>query len=173
MLINATIRNHLEWWGYKERFIQGVTLKSSLPTHSLFTDASLEGLLFHGVWSQDQSVLNINILEMKALLLALKQCQQNVSNSKVMIATDKSSVSEEGRVYPLSVSLHGKIGDPSVMRSEKHKSSSETCTRKIQHIGRQAKSSVQTNFRIRIRNFICDTSNHTHPPKSVIWEVSP
>ena len=49
------------------------------------------GTLFHGVWSQDQSVLNINILEMKAILLALVQCQQNVSNSKVMIATDKSS----------------------------------------------------------------------------------
>ena len=101
ILLNAPIRKHLEWWDNKGRFISGVTLKPSLPTHSLFTDASLsgwgahlepEGLLFHGVWTPDQSVLHINVLEMKAILLALKQCHQYVSNSTVMVATDNSSV---------------------------------------------------------------------------------
>ena len=62
ILLNAPIRKHLEWWDNKGRFISGVTLKPSLPTHSLFTDASLsgwgahldpEGLLFHGVWTPD------------------------------------------------------------------------------------------------------------------------
>ena len=89
ILLNAPIRKHLEWWDNKGRFISGVTLKPSLPTHSLFTDASLsgwgahlepEGLLFHGVWTPDQSVLHINVLEMKAILLALKQCHQYVTN---------------------------------------------------------------------------------------------
>ena len=101
ILINAQIRQQLEWWNNKGRFISGVTLKPSLPTRTLFTDASLsgwgahlepEGLLCHGVWTPDQSVLHINILEMKAILLALKQCHQYVANSTVLIATDNSSV---------------------------------------------------------------------------------
>ena len=101
ILLNAPIRKHLEWWDNKGRFISGVTLKPSLPTHSLFTDASFsgwgahlepEGLLFHGAWTPDQSVLHINVLEMKAILLDLKQCHQYIFNSTVMIATDNSSV---------------------------------------------------------------------------------
>ena len=91
ILLNAPIRKHLEWWDNKGRFISGITLKPSLPTHSLFTDASLsgwgahlelEGLLFHGAWTPVQSVLHINVLEMKAILLALKQCHQYVFNSQ-------------------------------------------------------------------------------------------
>ena len=37
-------------------------------------------------------MLNINVLEMKAILLALKQCHQHVSNTPVMISTDNLSV---------------------------------------------------------------------------------
>ena len=101
ILINMQIKSHLEWWNSRERFAQGVLLKPPLPSHTLFTDASLsgwgahlepEGLLFHGVWSLDQSALRINVLEMKAILLALKQCHQHVNNTTVMIATDNSSV---------------------------------------------------------------------------------
>ena len=101
ILINMQIKSHLEWWNSRERFAQGVLLKPPLPSHTLFTDASLsgwgahlepEGLLFHGVWSLDQSALHINVLEMKAILLALKQCHQHVNNTTVMIATDNSSV---------------------------------------------------------------------------------
>ena len=51
-----------------------------------------EGLLFHGAWTPDQSFLHIYVLEMKAILLALKQCHQYVFISTVMIATDNSSV---------------------------------------------------------------------------------
>ena len=76
-------------------------LGCNVETHTLFTDASLsgwgahlepEGLLCHGVWTPDQSLLHINILEMKAILLALKQCHQYVANLTVLIATDNSSV---------------------------------------------------------------------------------
>ena len=43
ILFNAPIRKHLEWWDNKGRFISGVTLKPSVATHSLITDASLSG----------------------------------------------------------------------------------------------------------------------------------
>ena len=62
--ITDQIRRHLQWWNNKERFIQGIALKPTPATHSLFSDASdtgwvahlePEGLLFHGVWTTDQS----------------------------------------------------------------------------------------------------------------------
>ena len=79
----------MEWWDNKGPFISGVTLKPSLPTHSLFTDMGSPSRTGR---TPDQSVLHINVLEMKAILLALKQCHQYVLNSTVMIATDNSSV---------------------------------------------------------------------------------
>ena len=80
ILINKQINSHLEWWNCRERFVQGVLLKPPLPSHTLFTDPSLsgwgvhlepEGLLFHGVWSLDQS----------AALSATHQCLRDESHS--------------------------------------------------------------------------------------------
>ena len=148
ILINMQIKSHLEWWNSRERLVQGVLLKPPLPSYTLFTDASLsgwgahlepEGLLFHGVWSLDQSALHINVLEMKAILLALKQCHQHLNNTTVMIATDNSSVVAYLR-------KHGGLGNSSVVRQEKHKPSCSPRARQIQHTGRSAESSVQANF---------------------------
>ena len=72
--------------------------RSSLPH---FTDASLsgwgahvepEGLLFHGVWTEDQSRLHINVLEMKAIFLSLSQAVHKVKNSTVLVSTDNTTV---------------------------------------------------------------------------------
>ena len=99
--ITDNILFHLHWWNYKHRFIQGVPIKSPPHAYTLFMDASVsgwgahldpEGLLCHGVWTPDQSQLHINILEMKAILSALKQCQDILANSLIMVATDNSSV---------------------------------------------------------------------------------
>ena len=157
ILINMQIKSHLEWLNSRERFAKGVLLKPPLPSHTLFTDASLfgwgahlepEGLLFHGVWSLDQSALHINVLEMKAILLALKQCHQHVNNTTVMIATDNSSVvaylRKQGGTH--SPSLCMEVWETSVVRQEKHKPSCSPRARQIQHTGRSAESSVQANF---------------------------
>ena len=47
-----------------------------------------EGLLFHGVWTEDQSRLHINVLEMKAIFLSLTQAVHKVKNSTVLVSTD-------------------------------------------------------------------------------------
>ena len=44
-----------------------------------------EGLLFHGLWTEDQSRLHINVLEMKAIFLSLSQAVHKVKNSTVLI----------------------------------------------------------------------------------------
>ena len=71
------------------------------PSHTIFTDASLsgwgahvepEGLLFHGLWTEDQSRLHINVLEMKAILLSLTRAIHKVKNSTVLVSTDNTTV---------------------------------------------------------------------------------
>ena len=98
--VTEQIKHHLGWWLDRDRFIQGLVLKQSPPPHTVITVASCsgwsalepEGFMCHGVWQQNQSQLHINILEMKAILLALSEFQHILSNSSVMIVTDSSSV---------------------------------------------------------------------------------
>ena len=51
-----------------------------------------EGLLFHGVWTEDQSRLHINVLEMKAIFLSLTRAVHKVKNSTVLVSTDNTTV---------------------------------------------------------------------------------
>ena len=65
----------------------------------IFTDASKEGWGAHldehtarGQWSQPESKLHINHLELKAVFLALKEFQTLVFNKTVLVATDNTTV---------------------------------------------------------------------------------
>ena len=49
-------------------------------------------LSFHGRWTEDQSQLHINMLEMMAIRLALKQAITFIHHSCVMIPTDNTTV---------------------------------------------------------------------------------
>ena len=81
------ILQHLKWSLQEDRYHQGIPLRIEPPSHTIFTDASLsgwgahvepEGLLFHGVWTEDQSRLHINVLEMKAIFLSLSRAVHKV-----------------------------------------------------------------------------------------------
>ena len=99
--MTTEILQHLKWWLQEDRYHQGVPLKIDPPSHTIFTDASLsrwgahvepEGLLFHGLWTEDQSRLHINVLEMKAIFLSLSRAAHKVKNSTVMVSTDNTTV---------------------------------------------------------------------------------
>ena len=99
--VTTEILHHLKWWQREDLFLQGVPLKIDPPSHFIFTDASHsgwgghvepEGLLFHGVWTESQSRLHINILEMKAISLSLTQALHTVRNTTVMVSTDNTTV---------------------------------------------------------------------------------
>ena len=101
ILISHQIKHHLKWWTNRDWFIQGVPVKPVQETHTLLTDASVsslgahlepEGLLFHGVWTNDQSQLDINVLEMMAISMALERAHHVIHNTTVMIATVSASV---------------------------------------------------------------------------------
>ena len=99
--MTTKILQHLKWWLQEDLYRQGITLKIDPPSHTIFTDASLsgwgayvepEGLLFHGVWTEDQSWLHINVLEMKANFLSLTLAVHKVKNSTVLVSTDNTTV---------------------------------------------------------------------------------
>ena len=80
--LTTEILQHLKWWLQEDLYHQGIPLRIDPPSHTIFTDASLsgwgahvepEGLLFHGLWTEVQSWLHINVLEMKAIFLYHKQ----------------------------------------------------------------------------------------------------
>ena len=102
--MTTEILQHLKWWlqeDHYHRYHQGIPLRIDPPSHTIFTDASLsgwgahvepEGLLFHGVWTEDQSRLHINVLEMKAIFLSLSRAVHKVKNSTVLVSTDNTTV---------------------------------------------------------------------------------
>ena len=99
--MTTEILQHLKWWLQEDLYHQGIPLRIDPPSHTIFTYASLsgwgahvepEGLLFHGVWTEDQSWLHINVLEMKAIFLSLSQAVHKVKNSTVLISTDNTTV---------------------------------------------------------------------------------
>ena len=99
--INSMILLHLKWWMDTNHFVLGTSIHPPYPNTFLFTDANHYGwgahlelmrLSFHGPWSEDQSQLHINILEMMAIRLALKEAIKYIHHSCVMISTHNTTV---------------------------------------------------------------------------------
>jgi ribonuclease HI len=86
-------------WRDLEWLTQGVPLVSASPQTEIFTDASLFGwgahtdnLFTSGVWTQEQSSLHINNLEMEAVCRALPFFSQQADLKNVRVRSDNSSV---------------------------------------------------------------------------------
>ena len=65
----------------------------------VFTDASQKGwgahlneIVLSGLWSNKEAQLHINVLELKAVLLALKGLQEHLQGQTVLICSDNSTV---------------------------------------------------------------------------------
>jgi len=79
----------------------GVSLSTPPPDLSLFTDASLHGWGTHlengdrttqGTWTREEFILPINVLEMKAVLLAVRAFSPLLSGKRVSLLSDNSTV---------------------------------------------------------------------------------
>ena len=97
--VPESLHTHLEWWLKEENVLSGQPLHPMDHSVQIFTDASkegwgahLEGRMAKGVWSTQESSLHINVLELKAVLLALREFLDVVQNRIVLIATDNSTV---------------------------------------------------------------------------------
>ena len=97
--IPKSLHPHLKWWLEEDNVITGQPLHPLAHAMQIFTDASKEGWGAHldehiarGSWSLPESKLHINYLELKAVLLALKEFQSLCTNRVVLIATDNTTV---------------------------------------------------------------------------------
>ena len=93
------IAAHLDWWQNPSNVMKGADLHPKDHNIQLFTDASNEGWGAHldqnftkGLWSDREKRLHINVLELKAVSLALRDFKDQCQNQTVLVATDNSTV---------------------------------------------------------------------------------
>ena len=94
-----SLHPHLRWWLEESNVLSGQPLHPLKHAVQIFTEASKEGWGAHlsartarGTWSLPESKLHINHLELKAVLLALKEFQDLGSNNIVLVTTDNTIV---------------------------------------------------------------------------------
>ena len=92
-------RRDLSWWMVKDHLLMGVRFGAPAPDLHLYSDASSSGWGAHlldqnvsGVWSAQEKLLHINLLEMKALFLGLQAFQEDVAGHHVTAMCDNSTV---------------------------------------------------------------------------------
>ena len=97
--ITQAVRDSISWWVDDDNTTKGVPLHLPAPDVRLFTDASKEGWgahlhdsLLSGVWTEEEQDLHINVLEMKAVVLALSSFQDRLVGQRVALMTDNSTV---------------------------------------------------------------------------------
>ena len=97
--LTQEIRENLSWWTVESRLLQGVPFGTLPPGLLLFTDASCAGWGAHlldqrasGKWSEEEQMLHINLLEMKAVWLGLQSFQKIVTGHRVTVMCDNSTV---------------------------------------------------------------------------------
>ena len=93
------VEEDLSWWMVKDHLLLGVPFGTPALDLHLYSDASRSGWGTHlldrsvsGVWSVQESSLHINLLEMKALFLALQSFQEMVTGHHVTAMCDNSTV---------------------------------------------------------------------------------
>ena len=92
-------RRDLSWWMVRDHLLTGVRFGTPAPDLHLYSDASLLGWGVHlldqnmsGVWSDQEKLLHINLLEMKALFLGLQAFREDVIGHHVTAMCDNSTV---------------------------------------------------------------------------------
>ena len=97
--VSNLLKSHLQWWKDPKNLKKGCPLHPQEHNTLIFTDASnqgwgahLENLTISGTWTSQEKNLHINVLELKAVFLALKSFQNQILNKRILIATDNATV---------------------------------------------------------------------------------
>ena len=109
---NRDFLNHLKWWENLQILMAGAPIHPHIHNTLVFTDASQKGWAAHlneivlsGLWSNKEAQLHINVLELKAALLAQTGFQEHLQGQRVLICSDNSTVvsylNKEGGTHSL------------------------------------------------------------------------
>ena len=92
-------RRDLSWWMVRDHLLTGVRFGTPALDLHLYSDASCSGWGAHlldqhvsGVWTDQEKLLHTNLLEMKALFLALQSFREDVIGHHVTAMCDNSTV---------------------------------------------------------------------------------
>ena len=93
------VRRDLSWWMLRDHLLTGVQFGTPAPDLHLYLDTSSSWWGAHlldqhvsGVWSDQEKLLHINLLEMKALFLGLQAFQEDVIGRHMTAMCDNSTV---------------------------------------------------------------------------------
>ena len=93
------VRRDLSWWMVRDHLLTGVRFGTPAPDLHLYSDSSCLGWGAHlldqhvsGVCSDQEKLLHINLLEMKALFLGLQAFREDVIGHHVSAMCDNSTV---------------------------------------------------------------------------------
>ena len=112
--VKISLLKHLRWWEDQLNLMKGAPLHPTEHNVLIFTDASQKGwgahlgnLSLSGLWKPQETNLHINLLELKAVVLALKGFQDHIVEEKVLICSDNSTVvsyiNKEGGTHSLGM----------------------------------------------------------------------
>lgn len=97
MLSSEFSRKEIIWWKKTVRIKNRDWIRDPKVIVHLETDASkagqgadLNGITTGGRWSETESVLHINVLEIMAIKFALQNLCQNMENTHICIRSDNS-----------------------------------------------------------------------------------
>ena len=97
--VTGNFLKHLKWWEDLQNLMTGAPIHPHVHNTLVFTDASQKGwgahlneVVLSGLWSNKEAQLHINVLELKAVLLALKGFQELLQGQTVLICSDNSTV---------------------------------------------------------------------------------
>ena len=149
--IPKSLHPHLRWWLEKSNVLRGQPLHPVKHALQLFTDASKEGWGAHlnehtarRDWSLPESKLHINLLELKAIFLALKRFQKLCQNNVVLIARQHYSgdICKQGRRHEIRTSMCPSLEDYDLVyqksghpQSSPHPRSPECGSREAPQVG--------------------------------------
>lgn len=92
MLLSEFSRNEKIWWKKNEKWIRDPKVDVYLETDASKAGwgANLNGKTTGGRWSETESVLHINVLEIMAIKFGLQSLCQNMENTHICIRSDNS-----------------------------------------------------------------------------------
>ena len=95
--VPSQVRQAARWWLDPANIFLGAPVVPPEPNIRLYTDACMKGWgahcadqTFQGLWTAQEQLLHINVLEMRAVYMAL-MCVNTSPGDRVMVSTDNTS----------------------------------------------------------------------------------
>ena len=140
------------WWSYKDNVMEGVVVRSQVPSISVFTDSSKTGWGGHridgvervsvwGVWTVQERELHINVLEMLAVFKVLIAWETELKGKDVFVVSDNVTVvsyiqKQEGKKFQNFIEVD--TGIVRLDRSKTNVSEVSSHCREAECLGRSA-----------------------------------